>query len=567
VELTDWIEAERRRFEVPGLAVAVVQGADVAVQQGFGLRDRDRNLPVETTTSFPIASVTKAFTAALVGALVDDGLLEWDRPVRQDIVGFQMYDPVATERTTPRDLLSHRTGLPRHDIVWYHAPPMDRAEVVRRLRHLEPSKDFRTTWQYNNLCYLAAGHLCEVVTGETWEELVRTRLFDALGMKSSGFDFGETSEPATPYAERQGELQAVRPYTAASVAPAGAIHATITDLTRWLQCILGKGELDGNAVLSADTVSQLLKPHTVMTAAGLFPEVADSSYGLGWFIGSYRGHKLVHHGGNIDGATSLVTMLPDEGIGIAFLSNRGGTMLRAALSYHVFDALLGLESRPWEDKIHAYEKAVSAGAREAKARGKEAAVPGTSPSHPLADYAGSYTHPAYGTIEVAVSGDGAQLVPSWRGLDAQLVHRHYDVFDLEVPELETSRIAIRFTTDADGYIEAFSAPFETLAPPAVFAREPEPIPEEVLAALPGAYAMGAMTITIEVRGEGPDRKLVASGTGLAGLVFVPHRGRVLRLEGIQDGTATVVLDEDGRVRELLLLPLGVFLPVVEPDAV
>ena len=564
MDLVGWIEENRQLFEVPGLAVTIVKGDDVLVQQGFGLRDRERDLPVTENTAFPLASVTKAFTAALVGALVDDGLLDWDRPVRQDILGFQLYDPVATERTTPRDLLSHRTGLPRHDIVWYHAPPMDRSEIVRRLRYLEPSKDFRTTWQYNNLCYLTAGHLCEVVTGKTWEDLVRDRLFASLGMKSSGFDSSEAAEAAVPYAERKQELQAVDPYTADSVAPAGAIHATIGDLTRWLQCILGKGELDGSTVLSADTVTQLLKPHTVMNEPSLFPDVSNTSYGLGWFIGTYRGHKLVHHGGNIDGATSLVTMLPEQGIGIAFLSNRGGTLLRGALSYHVFDTLLELEPRPWAEQIHAIEKSMSGGAREAKERGKQAAVRGTKPSHPVADYAGIYTHPAYGSIEISVSGDGKQLVPSWRGLKVELVHRHYDVFDLEAPELETARIAFRFTTDAEGFIDGFSAPFEPSVSPSVFTRDPDPIDEQVLAALPGEYAMGPINITIEVRGEGDDQQVVASGTGVATLTLEPYRGRLLKLKGIQDGTATVVLDDAGNVSEIVVLPLGVFRPVKSP---
>ncbi len=555
MSLDAWIEEQRKAFEVPGLAVAVVQDGKSVLSQGFGLRDVAAGLPVTPDTGFAIASVTKAFTAATVGALVDDGLVEWDRPVREYVPNFQMFDHVATECMTSRDLLCHRSGLPRHDVIWYGRSDISRAEIVKTLRHLQPSKPFRSTWQYNNLMFVTAGHLCEVLTGRSWEELVRERIFERAGMSSSTFsytDSGELGEVSLPYARRKGDVTLV-PYVVSPevCGPAGSIYSTLADLTSWLRVNLEGGSLGPQEVLSEDTVRQMHAPQMVMSPQAFFPEVHDTAYGLGWQIGNYRGHKMVHHGGNIDGFTSLVTMLPDDGIGVAFLSNKGVTLLRAALAYHVFDELLGLDPLPWGERLLGLERAMLGGAKEAKRLADR--VEGTSPAHPLDHYAGTYDHPAYGSLVIEVDGDG--LRPHFRQLTVELRHRHYDLFDLEIEQAEDAQMTASFTTAVDGSIDSLSIALEPTVDPIVFKRVPEGMPsQDVCERLAGVYVMGPLEVTVEF--SLPD-KLVGRIPGSGVFRLTPYRGLKFRVEGIQNATATFKLEDSGKATEVLVQPVGV----------
>jgi CubicO group peptidase (beta-lactamase class C family) len=559
--MREWIEQQLELFEVPGLAVAIVQNGETILYDGFGVRDRERGLPVTADTSFAIASATKAFTAAGVGALVDDGLLDWDEPVRHYLRDFQLMDPVTTERITVRDMLCHRSGLPRHELEWYGDESTDRADAVRRLRFLAPNADFRTTFQYNNLMYLTAGYLCEVVSGKSWEDVLRDRVLGPLDMKMSAFSVEEALElgdVAVPYMDRKDVLVEI-PYAPGShlCAPAGAIHSTLADMTNWMRVHLAGGVHEGAQVLSAATVRELHAPQMVMPEAAIFPEARDSAYGLGWFIGNYRGHKLVHHGGNIDGFTSLVTMLPEDGVGVVFLSNKDGTPLRSALSYHVFDELLGLGPIPWERRVKDYLDAIKGGAKEARARVARRAD--SPPSRPLAEFAGDYEHPAYGRFSVSTSDDGQTLVPRFRELVLELEHRHFDTFNLLIERFETMQMTATFRTAPDGEVAGIEIPFEPTVDPIVFERLPdaELTDETFLTALEGSYTMGPLTL--EVRQTRPGT-LAAQLTGQSPWHLTAYRNRTFKVAEMQSASLTFNVGDDGAVREVLLQPVGVFVP-------
>ncbi len=251
-------------WEVPGCAVAAVRDGDVVLTTGWGRRDLETGLPVTTGTLFAIGSVTKAFTAATVGALVDDGLLEWERPLRDYVSDVRLHDPVVTDRVSVVDLLAHRSGLPRHDLGWIGHPGWSRAEMVRRLRFLPLSADLRQAFQYCNLGYLVAGHVVEVLTGVAWEDYLRNRLLTPLGMDRSNTsvdDMGADPDHATPYERRHGVVVPVAQRSVTALAPAGAINSCAADMARWLLAQLDDGQLDGRAIMSADTVArQHLEP-------------------------------------------------------------------------------------------------------------------------------------------------------------------------------------------------------------------------------------------------------------------------------------------------------------------
>src|SRR6185437_1685960 len=237
--LDDFVRATLQEWKGRGVALAIIKDNAVLVSQGFGLRDEARNLPVTPQTLFPIASCTKAFTTAALAILADQGKLDWDRAVRAYIPGFRLYDTVASERVTPRDLVTHRTGLPRHDLSWYHNTTATRQELFARLAHLEPTRDLRSFWQYQNLMYMAAGYLVEVISGQTWETFVQQHLFRPLEMTATNFDVVQTSKEASdfshPYREIQDQVKEIPFYAAQNaVAPAGAIVSNITEMSNWV---------------------------------------------------------------------------------------------------------------------------------------------------------------------------------------------------------------------------------------------------------------------------------------------------------------------------------------------
>jgi len=319
----EFARAVRKQWRTPGLAIAVVHNGHVVYERAIGVRDVDQHLEVTPQTLFAIASCSKAFTTAALAVLADEGRLDWDLPVREYMPSFRLHDTLATERTSARDLVCHRSGLPRHDLLWYSSTK-SRSELVHRMRHLEPSADFRSTWQYQNLMYMTAGYLIELISGQTWEEFVRDRIFAPLGMCDSTLSVEESQQSpdfALPYKkERDDTVHEIPFYSQWAVGPAGGINSSIRDLARWVTMHLKGGRWEGTQLISEGQVREMQTPQMVMPPSDKYPEVLHPSYGLGWFIQGYRGHNLLQHGGNIDGFSSLVTLLPRENIGVVVLT-------------------------------------------------------------------------------------------------------------------------------------------------------------------------------------------------------------------------------------------------------
>lgn len=562
-ELERFIEAQLEPFRVPGVAVAIVRGDDVLLCRGFGARNLDGNLPMTADTVMPIGSVTKSFTSALVATLVDDGKLDWDKPVRDHLPQFRMHDAAATEHMTPRDLLSHRSGLPRHDMVWYGNEEITRADVVERLRHLEPNVSFRQLWQYNNLMYITAGHLTERLLDMTWEEGVRTRLLEPLGMSASTFSVASAQaavDHARPYVLKEEQLVEV-PYRGLDLAgPAGSINSTVADMARWAMAHANGGSVGGQQVISPAAHKQLHTTAMVMPDATEFwPENSSIGYALGWMVDNYRGHRVVQHGGNIDGFSAMVSVMPTERLGVVVLANRNGTPLRDVIPLRVYDQLLELEPIPWETRYGEMEKAVIAGMREGKTH-RAASAQSAPHSHPLDAYAGRYSHKGYGTFSFRV--DGEVLVPSYNSNRMRLSHLHYESFELEIEPFEQGQgVPVRFETDDDGEVSAVRIKLEA----SVDAIEFRKLPDESLndlatfARYVGTYSLGPISVEValedttlyaQVAGQ-PRAKLVPKRRGLfvAGetgstIEFVQEAGTVVRL--VTAGAAFARTDPSAR---------------------
>lgn len=558
--LSEFINNTMPQWNVPGLAIAIVKDNQIIFCEGFGWRDVKNNLPVTPKTLFAIGSCTKAFTTMAMGILVDRGQLDWDKPVRNYLPSFKLYDSYVSEHITPRDLVTHRSGLPRHDAMWYRTN-FTREEIINRLQYLEPTKELRTGFQYNNLMYLAAGYLVGEIAGCTWEEFVQREILHPLGMGNSNFSVEAsqtTDDFACPYLHKNEEIKEIPFLNIEVVGPAGSINSNITDMTQWLLMHLNKGKVGDKPIISPGNLHQMYTPQIVEPNPQDEREVLNPSYGLGWAIYAYRGYKIVQHGGGIDGFSALTTLLPQDNIGVVVLTNLNASPLHSIVTYYVCDRLLNLEPVVWSDRI----KEGVAQAKESTTKAKEKIAAerkkATQPSHALEDYTGKYEHPAYGMISVELKDNN--LISTYNSITSQLEHYHYDTFISysELAEmLDMPPELISFVTDKKGDVTNMYVPMEPALKDAVFTRIPEKGMTELsfLEKFVGEYELAGQTLTISLRGEG----LIASITGQPDYELVPNKDREFNLKNLSGFSIKFNQNADGNVTEAAIAqPNGVF---------
>lgn len=481
-DLEQFIPAQMQSWKVPGLAIAVVQNGRLIYSHGFGLRDVKDNLPVTSKTIFAIGSISKSFTSLSMGMLNDEGKFDWDKPVRQYLPEFQLYDPVASERMTPRDLISHRVGMAGHDLLWYSSD-FSREDLVRRLRFLQSDHDFRSGYRYNNMLVMTAGYLIGRVSGESWEDFVRQRIFEPLQMNSSNFsvvDSQQSPDFAHPYRkdEHSGAVSEIPFHVMSAIGPAGSINSNVDDMARYAIFQLGKGKIGDRQLVSEANLNLNHSPQVPMPGGAPSKEIGPRSYAMGWVISSYRGHPLWWHNGGIDGFYALLSLLPDQNLGVVILTNLlDDDPVPEIVQYHIYDHLLGLDSVDWAK--HFQELGAKQKTAEDEETKKELSErkPNTHPSHELKDYAGRYENPGYGVITIQLSGDGFSA--TLNKLSFPLHHYEYDVFEAAPNSTGAVDIGkLRFLTNMSGDIDRIAAPFEPDAPEIIFTREPEKTPQE-----------------------------------------------------------------------------------------
>ncbi|MFN2539825.1 MAG: serine hydrolase [Mycobacteriales bacterium] len=547
------VETERERFGVPGCAIVVVKDGEVLLAEGFGNRDVDADLRVTADTLFPIGSSTKTFTAAVLATLVDEGKLDFDVPVSSYLPGFALQDPIATQLLSVRDCLSHRSGLPRHDLLWYAGDgTLNRDEVIARLPHLPPTKPFRQEWQYNNLLYLTAGHLAGRLTGGSYEDAVRSRVLTPLGMTRTNFSVVETqadTDHAKPYVRNMGEDLAKQvPFASLDLAgPAGNINSSVNELVPWLTTRLAQGVDGRDPLLSSSVLQELRTPAWAVVPMFGQGVARNVGYGLALVIEEYRGKRITHHGGNIDGFSSQVLTVPEEGIGIAVLTNLHATSLRDALPYLVLDVIDGVEKADHGATYHSRMTSLLESMDNAKKSGAARSKP-LPAVRPLNDYVGEYAHPGYGPI--TIGGDAERLTFSYYNLpEGHLEHRHLEVFDAVVQVSgDDNRFPAQFTHDLEAEVDGLLVKLEPTLPPLRFERRHSTahLTDEFLDEVAGSYAFGAVRAVVTRRGE---KDLLLSVAGGPAVALVPRSGRTFTLDG-----APVEFTEDGRIST----PMGDF---------
>ncbi len=465
--LRTFVGATLKQWHVAGAAVGIVKDGRIAFLDGFGTRDAAQNLPVTPKTRFILGSTTKAFTTAALGLLVAEKKLEWDKPVASYLPEFRLKDEYASAHATVRDLASHRTGLPRHDFVWVNSP-MSLSEMVASLRHLEPSRELRAAFQYNNLMYITLGLLVERVSGMPWDEFLRQRVFKPLGMNDSGCTIPELQaapERATAY-RWEGDAFQAQPLPVPSdklmygARASGSVNTTAEDMCAWINAQLQTGPAGSKAVLPPEIIRVMHTPQMAIPAnPAPETETLSPSYGLGWMMDVYRGKWRVNHGGSTLDFNSSVVLFPLAKTGVVVLLN-ANTPATDILANGVSDIALGLAPIDWNkrtaDRLKTGRTAGSA----------EKPVEGTRPAHPLEAYAGEFVHPAYGLITITVKNGG--LVMDYKGFVSPLAPWHYETFRVAESDLADEKLT--FQTDTKGKVAAVSSPLEPAVKDIVFER-------------------------------------------------------------------------------------------------
>jgi CubicO group peptidase (beta-lactamase class C family) len=449
-----------RSWRVPGTAVAVVQNGEVTYLEGHGVRELGKTDPITPDTIFAIASCTKAFTATTIATLVDEGKMGWDDPVRKHLPYFRLSDPLADREVTIRDLLCHRTGLSRHDLLGLGSP-WGREDILRRVAYLEPTKSFRSTYQYNNLMYLAAGEASAAAAKTSWEDTVRKRLLTPLGMSNVSFstkDVEKVSDRARPHRKaKDGKIEAIEPRNIDNVAPAGSMNTTARELTKWVRFQLGDGTWEGTRVVSEANLNETKLPQMIIRLEGsekeLNPESTQKAYALGWLVQDYRGKTMLSHTGGLWGFRCRIVLVPSEKFGVVVLTNSGagasGAAMHVALSSTIVDQALGLPRKDWNAFFDGQAKRLEAEDKKKEEERAKKRHRGTKPSRELTAYAGTYTEPAYGAATVTAADGGLKL--SWGASGGRLEHFHYDTFTVKDGELLDEEQAV-FVLGTDGEV-------------------------------------------------------------------------------------------------------------------
>jgi CubicO group peptidase (beta-lactamase class C family) len=556
-------------WKVPGFAVAVVEKKKVLYARGFGYRDHENMISVTPNTLFAIGSCTKAFTSALLGQLRNENLVDFDKSPMVYLPELKFYNQDLDNLVTIRDMMCHRTGLPRHDMSWYIFPTDSRDSLLKRIQFMEPSAAIRQKYQYNNFMFMLQGLIAEKITGTSWEENIQNRFFKPLGMTSSVFsieDLMKNNDAAIGYTLKKDSLiEKTDYYRIRGMSPAGSINSSVSDMAKWLIAWINSGKYEGKDVLPPAYISEAISSQMV-ASPGLpqknFPDRFFNNYGYGWDLTSYKGHYLVQHGGNIDGFSALTCFFPTDSIGIVILVNQDGSAIPGIVRNIVADRMLKLKDFDWNKHYLSERDKARKTQKEAEVKSVTARIKGTSPSHKIKEYEGIYSNPGYGSIRISTSGDSIfALVPLKK---FWLSHYHYDVFqpyEITKHGLDstiTGSLLFNFRTNNGGELEGFSATLEGGIKPIEFKRADDgfKVDKITLDKYVGEYAIGEIVSRIYIKN---DKTLFLFVPGQPEYELAPAGADTFKLIIVEGFKIQFTKADNGAINGLLFIqPNGTF---------
>lgn len=433
--LDAYIERARQQWEVPGLSVAIVKDGKVLLAKGYGLRSLNGTSSVDENTIFSIGSTTKAMVAAAMGMLVDEGKVSWDDKVIDHLPAFQLYDPYVTRELRIKDLFTHNAGLGNADLLWYYNDT-ESSDILHRMRLAVPAYPFRGGYTYQNIMYLAAGELLAKVSGKTWAEFMKERLFAPLGMSNTystllNSQQQENRSIAHHWINKQ--ITPIEDCSADAIAPAGAIWSSVADMSKWMQFMLDSGKVAEKPLLETGTYQELIKPQIIIPKEQFYPTTALTqphwtTYGLGWFQHDYKGYALQFHSGSLPGTVAIIGLVPGLNLGVYVLGNLDHAEVRHAIMYQVIDAFLGDDDSDWStDLKQLYDGISYKQEMESKAVFRARQLE-TQPSKSIGEYTGRYFSAMWGEVKVSEHEGQLKLWISSQ-LEAELEHWHFDTFN------------------------------------------------------------------------------------------------------------------------------------------
>lgn len=548
--LDTFVNRVLNQWKAPGVAIAVVEKNKIVYAGGFGYRQVDQKLPVDQHTLFAIGSCTKAFTASMLGMLVKEGNVDLDKPVRHYLPELTFQNEYTNDHVNLRDMMCHRTGLPRHDYSWYGSTA-SRWELLGRIPHLKPTAELREKFQYNNFMFLAQGLVIEKLTGKSWEENLKERLFKPLNMShsnSSVVEMAQNNNHSKAYSTEDFVIKEIPFRNIDAIGPAGSINSCAADMANWLITWIYGGNFMGKEIIPASFVNQAMTAQMV-TGGGLpgveNADVHTSGYGLAWGISSYRGHYRVEHGGGIDGFISSTCFFPSDSIGIFVVSNQGAPT--SAIRNFIADRMLKLSYRDWSTIQFKERIKADSLAKLTPDNDSIQQVRNTRPSHPVVSFCGNYHHSGYGMVKIFLENDTLWIDYNEAGKRTKnyLAHYHYNIFTIRSTEEEKrSKDApkINFQTGNKGEIISLSTRLEPAVDDIVFMRKPEEkaLTKEDLHKYVGEYNLNGATVKVYIRGENvlmvlvpgqPDYELVASSADKFYIKIAPDYKVVFETQG------------------------------------
>lgn len=481
-ELDAYIAKSMADWKLPGMSIAVVKDGRPVYVKGFGVRTLEQPAPVDADTRFGMMSTTKAMTALAVAMLVDEGKLGWDDPVRKTLPWFEMADAGFSRQLTVRDTLRHNAGLGADaDLLWVRGDLSSR-QILERVRTLTSGYTPYSDFKYANVMYQVAGELVSTASGMPWERFIETRIMAPIGMTRSNATYASMAAQrddnlSAAYFEIDGKLRRVDDGLVDGVPAAGAAWSTANDAARWMQFLLAEGQVNGKRLVSEDNFRELFKPQVLVPPGEFYPTMQLTrphwtSYGLGWFQQDYRGQFVAMHTGSLDGRIAIVGLMPEQELGVFVFGNADHVELRHALMWKVFDLYTGAPARDWSAELLTLYGGMKTKGKQAQAENDAKRVKATQPSHALAAYAGTYTHPSFGDIEVSLRNGALALrfgpLPENNG---PLKHWHYDSFRWPGGDGRYGETNVRFEQSDEGGIDAL---IMALGAPVRFVRKATP---------------------------------------------------------------------------------------------
>lgn len=544
------IDAELQKvletWKTPGFAVAVVEKNKIVYAKGFGFRDYENKIPATPNTLFAIGSCSKAFTSSVLGLLKNENKLDFEDSPRKYIPELKFYNAEMDNMITIRDLMSHRTGLPRHDYSWYLFPTESRDSLIRRIAFQEPFTGVRKKWYYNNFMFLTQGVIAERITGKSWEQNVAEQIFKPLGMTRSNFTIPELkkSEDVAFGYELKDEaiIKKMDYYHIAAMSPAGSINSSVNEMSNWLMTWIYGGKFNGKEILPASYVKEAMSSQMIIGAALPEKEHTDihfANYGYGWFMASYKGHYRVEHGGNIDGFSASTSFFPSDSIGIVVLVNQNGSSVPSVVRNIISDRMLKVAATDWNKELKDRRDKAIKEQKEAAATKTSSQKKGTRPTYSMSDYTGRYAHPGYGSFDVVTERDS--LFAKFKLKKLWLKHYHYDVFaahevtseGLQVSEED--QLLITFNGNESGEVSKLVVKMEAALDPIEFKRTPAKleVDKSDLEKYVGDYLLGGSVSKIYLKGSNtlflfvpgqPEYELIATGV---------HKFSIKNLDGFK----------------------------------